>query len=250
MNNAGYDFKIDNICIPYKLIRSKSKYVRITISGNEMKVSAPKGVALIDIERILEKKSKWIMEKYLKNIELKESGNNKSIENFKSIFFKGEKIHVKITKSEKERIKVLLNKDGIEIFIPNDLSNLQKEEYIKEAIKKYYTEIAKKDVEKWVKYYSNIIGVTYNSLRIKDQKTRWGSCSSKKNLNFNWRLIMFPQWIMNYVIIHELCHLVHLNHSERYWNLVGSYMPNFKEAHKWLKENGKISNLDYIIYNS
>ncbi len=78
-----------------------------------------------------------------------------------------------------------------------------------------------------------------NQIRIKDQKTRWGSCSSKNNLNFSWRLIMAPERVLDYVVVHELCHLTHMNHGKEFWALVESVMPDYKDCKKWLRENEK-----------
>lgn len=92
-----------------------------------------------------------------------------------------------------------------------------------------------------VHYYEPILGVKVNRIHIKDQKTRWGSCSSKKNVNLNWRLILAPQEVMDYVIIHELCHLIEMNHSRAFWELVESICPDYRERKQWLKENaGKL----------
>ncbi len=85
---------------------------------------------------------------------------------------------------------------------------------------------------------SKIMGVEYNGITIRNQKTRWGSCSSKGNLNFNCLLMLAPESVRQYVVIHELCHLTHMNHSPAFWALVEKYCPNFKEEKKWLKDNG------------
>lgn len=85
--------------------------------------------------------------------------------------------------------------------------------------------------------YEPQIGVQANTIRIKDQKTRWGSCSSKGNINLNWRLILAPQEVMDYVIIHELCHLKEMNHSKAFWDLVQTHCPDYKKHQQWLKKN-------------
>jgi predicted metal-dependent hydrolase len=81
-------------------------------------------------------------------------------------------------------------------------------------------------------------GFSYNSVAIKDTRSRWGSCSGKGNLNFSWRLIMAPDEVLNYVVTHETAHLSHLNHSSDFWNLVRERCPGFRKAKSWLQSNG------------
>lgn len=87
-------------------------------------------------------------------------------------------------------------------------------------------------------YFSKIIGVTYGRITIRNQKTRWGSCSSKGNLNFNCLLMLMPPEIIDYVVVHELCHRKEMNHSKAFWNEVEKVLPNYKEQIKWLKNEG------------
>jgi hypothetical protein len=89
-----------------------------------------------------------------------------------------------------------------------------------------------------VRRYAAQIGVTYGRITIRNQKTRWGSCSSKGNLNFNCLLTQVPERVMDYVIIHELCHRIEMNHSGKFWALVEQYMPDYQVQKQWLKENG------------
>ena len=81
------------------------------------------------------------------------------------------------------------------------------------------------------------MGLEYGRVFIKDQKTLWASCSGKRNLNFNWRLAAAPPEILDYVVIHELCHLREMNHSKRFWGLVGEVCPDYKARKKWLKDH-------------
>ena len=97
---------------------------------------------------------------------------------------------------------------------------------------------ARRVIPERVAYYARIVGVTYGRITIRNQKTRWGSCSSKGNLNFNCRLMKAPASVLDYVIVHELCHRLEMNHSPRFWALVEQVMPDYRVHRKWLREHG------------
>ena len=107
------------------------------------------------------------------------------------------------------------------------------EEEIKELAEKALRIIPEK-----VKYYAPIVGVNYGRITIRNQRTRWGSCSSKGNLNFNCLLVLFPDEVIDYVVVHELCHRKHMNHSAAFYAEVERVFPEYKKCQKWLKENG------------
>lgn len=106
------------------------------------------------------------------------------------------------------------------------------------GLEKRYREAAKEYFPKRAEFYAQQLGVSYDRIRIAEQKTRWGSCSSKGTLSFNWKLMLAPPKVLDYVVVHELCHLKEMNHSPRFWKLVEEMIPNYKEYRKWLKENG------------
>lgn len=101
-------------------------------------------------------------------------------------------------------------------------------------------EKAKAQLPPKVEHFADLMGVKYGRITVRRQKTRWGSCSSKGNLNFNCLLMLCPDFVVDYVVVHELCHLKQMNHSERFWAEVERVLPQYKEARKWLKENGRI----------
>ena len=101
-----------------------------------------------------------------------------------------------------------------------------------------YKKRAQGIISRRVAYYAGIMGLSYGNITIRDQKSRWGSCSSTGNLNFSWRLILMPIEVMDYVVVHELAHLMEMNHSKAFWAEVEKVLPDYEVQRKWLKENG------------
>lgn len=112
-----------------------------------------------------------------------------------------------------------------------------------QTLEKRYRNAARDTFTRRVAYYHQFTGGNYTSITIRDQKSRWGSCSSRGTLSFNYRLVFAPPKVLDYVVVHELCHLTHMNHSKDFWNLVAEVMPEYKEYKKWLREHGHELNL-------
>ena len=98
---------------------------------------------------------------------------------------------------------------------------------------------AKKIFPERTAYFAERMGVTYNRITIREQKTRWGSCSSVGNLNFNWKLVLMPSELLDYVVVHELAHRKEMNHSPRFWAVVEKELPDYRERREKLKKMGK-----------
>lgn len=104
----------------------------------------------------------------------------------------------------------------------------------------HYIKIARDIFSKKAAYYAKIMHLTYGRISIREQKTRWGSCSSIGNLNFNWRLIFAPEEVLNYVVVHELAHRREMNHSRSFYRVVESVLPDYKKPKQWLRSNGHL----------
>ena len=107
---------------------------------------------------------------------------------------------------------------------------------LSESKRNVYIRKAKETITKRVSYFARLMGVSYRNITIREQKTRWGSCSSKGNLNFNWKLVLMPEEVLDYVVVHELAHRKEMNHSERFWNHVEKVLPDYQARRKLLRE--------------
>ena len=182
----------------------------------------------------------------------------------KQIKIKNKKINYQVRKSNRaKRMRLAVYCDGtITVTKPNNISLDTLEYYVKQKtdwllakldffanLKSTIPQATKQDyldkkeqaynlVDKNIKKLNKVYKFKFNKINIKNQKTRWGSCSKKGNLNFNYRIIYLPDKIVTYIIVHELCHLKEFNHSHKFWNLVAKAIPNYLDIKKELKNNG------------
>lgn len=222
--------------IDCSLVKKKRKTISIKITENgEVIISAPLSLSNTRIEEFLKNKAGWIISKLDM---VKASANTKSnISEKDNLMLLGESFKLNIYDNEERVIRVTFKHRQLHVYAPINIDG-DKDAYIKEALTNWYMKQASLIYRERVEHYSKILKVHYNKITIKEQKTRWGSCSSKGNLNFNWRVIIAPIQIVDYLVVHELCHLVHMNHSKDFWALVESIVPNYKKCKDWLKANG------------
>ena len=131
------------------------------------------------------------------------------------------------------RPKVELIQNNIIIFSP-----LKEPEILREALQKWYKKEAKEIILKKVEFFRKICNADPSLVKIKEQKRRWGSCSSKGNIYFNWRIVMAPEKVIDYIVVHEISHIIHKNHSPVFYRQIESILPDYKNCRKWLKDFG------------
>ena len=220
----------------YQLIRCGRKSISISFDQNfDVVVKAPLWVSDDEIDKIVLKKSGWIADTRLRlqNEKLMEVKNRIPLASGDKMPYLGKELILTVVREPRKRGKVSLNKDRLLMWVPYDASY----EMRRSCLVAWYRKQAAYVIGKKAEIYAGKMGVCYNEIHIKDQRTRWGSCSGMKNLNFSWRLIMTPNSVCDYVIIHELCHLVHMDHSPEFWNLVEKMCPPYKQQKKWLRES-------------
>lgn len=222
--------------IEYEINKGKRKNIYIQIKNGKVIVKVPYYVTNKQIEEIVYKKSNWIqksLEKYnQKNNELKKYQEG---EIYKIL---GKEYILKINYEETSQIKVDITDCDIIINLPSTYKmepNLSNK--IEKIINKMYMQIIQKQLDYTMKKVTNMVGLSPKKYRVRDMKSAWGSCSSTKNISIALKLIEHSPKAFEYVVLHEVCHLKHMNHSKQFWQMVEGYMPDYKKYKKELKEN-------------
>ena len=211
--------------LPDQIIRSKRKTLSISINENaELIVRAPKRISDQKIQDFINEKENWIT----KNQSVIKARAEDTAKDKNMLLYLGTLFPLKTDNDAK---KISFNGEEF-------LAGLQNKEKTNKSLKTWYKNKFKEVAVPRLFYFAEKHNLQVNQVRIKEQKTLWGSCSSRNNINLNFLLIMAPLKVIDYVIIHELVHTIHKNHSVNFWNAVEEIMPNYKEAKRWLKENG------------
>ena len=218
-----------------EVLRSKRKTSVLHIVGDELQIRVPNRVRDRKIVEILEIKERWIRNKViqLKNQPISQKREFISGESF--LLF-GRNLNLKVLEGGKVGTQ-LIDDYLVTTVRTSEIGDLRKSR-IKTYLEKWYIKEAYKKLEDKVIRYSEIIRVSPKGIKVRNYKTRWGSCDTKGRLTFNFHLIKAPHAIVDYVVIHELCHMIQPNHSKFFWNEVARFDPSFKNHKKWLKLNG------------
>jgi len=212
--------------INYTLTRSKRKTIGIYISRGTVEVRAPLKYPQSEIDSFVISKQKWIQDKLAIFQKRAEDKKTFTITYGSKIPFRGAMYPIVAREGGEAWF------DGTYFYVPKKLDDFQ----IKKACIETYRIIAKLHIVSRIIAFVPYIGDAPNAVNINNAKTRWGSCSSKKNLNFSWRLIMGDDDIIDYVVVHELAHLLHMNHSAAFWSIVESVLPDYRQRQIKLKD--------------
>ena len=196
-------------------------------------VYSPMGIPEDIIRERVRSKGRWILNKLIQLKDTKLKIPDRIFADGEPFLFLGKNYPLQILKNERKRPRVFFNDDKfyLELY---ELDHIK----MRKAMEKWYRKKADRIIDDRVGIYIEKIGKRPQDVKVKEQKRRWGSCTAKGKLYFNWRIIMAPPAIVDYVVVHEMCHLVYLNHSKKFWQKVELVLPDYKKRRKWLRDNG------------
>ena len=212
-----------------KLVRSKRKTLSLIVeTDGTLTVRAPLRMKEADIRRFIESKKDWIKRKQTQA--RKDAVAPRQYIDGETFWYLGQEIQLRIIP------------DGKPALVMDGSFKLTKSArpHAKSVFTSWYRKQARKLLIERVDYFAQKHGFRAGKIRISSARTRWGSCSTKGTLSFTWRLVMAPLDVIDYVVVHEMCHLKEMNHSKAFWEQVESILPDYKLRRKWLKKNGKL----------
>lgn len=223
----------------YSIKRStKRRKLTITVERDRsVVIHAPEGLSDDQIEKVVTAKRQWIYEKlgHPQKYQDLPHAPGKELVSGESALYLGRQYRIEIDKTGLTEIQFAQR-----FLIPD--TELSKRENV---LREWYIRKAKEKIMPRVKAHAQHLGVKVAQIKIVDNRYRWGSCTVNDNVNFNWRLIKAPMFVIDYVIVHELAHLLEANHTPVFWNIVRAQAPTMEKAKSWLKENGQL--LEQII---
>jgi len=215
----------------YKTIFTKRKKLAITVErDSSIVVHAPIGTSEEKIRDILESKKLWLYEKtrHSQKYKTPPQAPGKELVSGESMPYLGKNYQLEVVDTEFENIQFSLK------FIVTKTKDTDP----RALFKKWYIKKANEKISVRVKEHAKKLGVEYNEIKISDVKYRWGSCTPNNNLIFNWRLIKAPMYVIDYIIVHELTHLIEANHTPIFWTIVKTNVPHYEKSKAWLKDHG------------
>jgi predicted metal-dependent hydrolase len=230
---------IEGVIIPMEVYREFRIDVRMVMKRDKLIIRIPLHYGKSDINRTIEQTKDWVKTHFNKNSNLKIRYDIKEHKNGDSILINGVEFILEINEYDIINYNARLKNKVIQIKIPIGAEKIERKEalayLISNIIGQYFLpEVAKRINELNAKYFK----VEINEVKMKLNKTNWGSRSTKNNINISTRLLFAPKDVQDYVFIHELAHFFEMNHSKRFWEIVGKIMPDYKEKERWLKING------------
>jgi predicted metal-dependent hydrolase len=210
----------------YELIRSRRRTLAIHIKNGGVEVRAPLKMPKRDIDKFIALKERWITEHLAKSRANAERREAFTLNYGDTVTFLGAEYPAAAKTGGRAGF------DGERFRLPPGLMP----EQVKATVVRIYRRLAKIHLAARVAHYAGLMNVSPTAVKINGAKTRWGSCSAKKSLNFSWRLVMADEALIDYVVVHELAHITEMNHSARFWAIVAGVIPDCKERRKRLKE--------------
>ncbi len=227
---------VGETAISYKIKRSpRAKKIRITVRPGRVSVTAPRFTLRRTIVAFVESKRQWILDQAAAQRERQLLTTPQRFVSGAKVLFRGRSLGLWVEQAGANSLRFA---NAFHVTVEAGIAPDQREKLVRQLVMAWLQARALEDARGWTRKYGADLGVYPTRIRIGNQRTLWGSCSARGVISLNGRLIATPKPVFEYVVVHELCHLVECNHGPRFWNLVESLLPNYHERRAWLKRRG------------
>lgn len=224
--------------ITYTLERSDRKTASIYIERDgQVSVLVPKDLDDLQVEQLLESKRHWIYKNQAEWEDLNATRVQREFVSGEGFLYLGRSYRLKLVDGQTQP---LLLKDGTFRLDTNRINSRNEAE---EAFRAFYREKGRQRIPERVQLYQGSLDVEPSSIHIQELHNRWASCTPGNRLNFHWKCMMAPLTILDYIVVHELVHIIHLNHTDAFWNEVDKLLPDYRKRREWLRQHGAGMNL-------
>lgn len=223
--------ELNGLLFPVEVIRSGRKSIEVRIEENRLSVRAPRAVTNQEIQELLWHKKPLLEKKQQQIAKWQQEHGPSPYEAGRICPFLGRKYQLFVVETGGDGYAEVFTEGECLVCRTPDGSP----ETVQALVERWYRENARQVIADRVCFYQPAVGRTVNWIAIREQKSRWGSCSAKSNLNFNWHLMEFPLEVVDYVVVHELCHLIHMDHTEAFWAEVERILPDYRERRIMLR---------------
>jgi predicted metal-dependent hydrolase len=219
--------------VPYRIRRSdRARHARILVGGDGVEVVVPRRFPMREVEPFVQEKRRWI-ERTLRRLRESEAVLPPArLEDGGELPYLGERLALRVRLEPERRRPHVARRDGLVT------AAVARPAALRDALERWYRRQARAEVSARLDAAVAAAGVRYESLQIRGQQTRWASCSSGGAMSFNWRLLLAPAEILDYVVEHEVAHIEVHDHSDRFWSLLASRCPAWREHEGWLRRHG------------
>jgi hypothetical protein len=222
----------------YKVIKTdRRRTASIAVKDNAVLVTVPRTLSDDKVHAIVVKKKTWIKDKLNYYEQTQNLSKTKEYISGEGFAYLGRNYRLKVLSGKLSGVQFKNGK--LVVHIPKEYSKSRKESTVKKLLEQWYQERALVKLQEKTKRLARKVGVEPKSVTIKSYKGRWGGCNSKQELFFNWKIIIAPNRIVDYVVTHELVHLIHHDHGKSYWKRLKSVFPEYEDCKEWLKVNGR-----------
>ncbi len=220
--------------IPYRIRRSeRARHARITVEPDKVEVVVPRRFPMRDVGPFVEEKRPWI-ERTLRRFEAARERAGVRLEDGGYVPYLGRLLELRV-RVERGRVRAHVKRHGGELYVA---VGSEDPAAVRAALESWYRRRARTEISERLDAATRRAGARYTRLSIRGQRTRWASCSSTGAMSFNWRLLLAPAEVLDYVVEHEVAHLEVMGHSGRFWRLLGERCPRYREHERWLRRNG------------